>query len=67
MDRMVKRLQKEMEFMQKNADVFRVFLPTNDLRLWHVDFRGAKGTIYDGEAFRLQFVFSQEYVLDVLM
>jgi ubiquitin-protein ligase len=48
MDRMVKRLQKELEFMQKNPDVFRVMLPTNDLRVWHIDFRGAKGTIYEG-------------------
>jgi ubiquitin-conjugating enzyme E2 W len=42
-------------------------LPTNDLRLWHVDFRGAKATVYEGESFRLQFVFSQEYVLRELM
>jgi ubiquitin-protein ligase len=44
---MVKRLQKELEAMQKNADVFRVSLPTNDLRLWYVDFVGAKNTIYE--------------------
>lgn len=62
MDRMVKRLQKELEFMQKNPDVFRVMLPNNDLRVWLVDFRGAKGTVYEGEGYRLQFVFSQEYV-----
>lgn len=62
MDRMVKRLQKELEFMQKNTEVFRVHLPNNDLRLWFVDFVGAKSTVYEGEPYRLQFIFSQEYV-----
>jgi len=26
----------------------KVSLPTNDLTLWHVDFGGAKGTLYEG-------------------
>ena len=43
---MTKRLQKEFESIQKtNADL-KVLLPTNDLTLWHVEFDGAKGTLY---------------------
>ncbi len=58
MERMTKRLQKELEGMHKANDTFRVGLPTNDLRLWYIDFVGAKGTVYEGEPYRLQFVFS---------
>ena len=32
--------------MQKANGEMKVFLPTNDLTLWHVDFPGAKGTLY---------------------
>ena len=45
--RMVKRLNKDLEAITKNyADQFKVNLPTNDIRFWHVDFEGAEGTIY---------------------
>ena len=33
--RMTKRLQKEFEAIQKNAEL-KASLPTNDLKLWHV-------------------------------
>ena len=46
---MVKRLNKDLEAIKKNySDQFNVALPTNDIRLWHVDFKGAEGTIYTG-------------------
>jgi len=44
--RMTKRLQKEFESIQKSSTDMKVILPTNDLTLWHVDFAGAKGTLY---------------------
>ena len=64
--RMTKRLQKEFESIQKiNADL-KVSLPTNDLSLWHVEFQGAKGTLYEGEHFTLQLRFNNDYVLSVI-
>ncbi len=44
--RMTKRLQKEFESIQKTNSDMKVSLPTNDLTLWHVEFQGAKGTLY---------------------
>lgn len=47
---MTKRLQKDLEAMQKNyKEQFQVTLPNNDLKTWHISFKGAKGTLYDGE------------------
>jgi hypothetical protein len=40
----------------------KVSLPTNDLALWHVEFQGAKGTLYEGEQFTLQLRFNNDYV-----
>lgn len=45
---MSKRLQKEYEAIQKNTQDMKVLLPNNDLTLWHVNFNGAKGTLYEG-------------------
>ncbi len=64
---MTKRLQKEFESIQKtNADM-KVSLPTNDLSLWHVEFQGAKGTLYEGEYFTLQLKFNNDYVLIIII
>jgi hypothetical protein len=60
--RMSKRLQKEYESIQKNNQDMKVLLPNNDLALWHVNFQGAKGTLYEGETFTLQLRFSNDYV-----
>ncbi len=60
--RMSKRLQKEYEAIQKNNQEMKVQLPNNDLSLWHVNFLGAKGTLYEGENFTLQLRFNNEYV-----
>jgi ubiquitin-conjugating enzyme E2 W len=56
--RMSKRLQKEFESIQKNSPEMKVLLPNNDLALWHVNFQGAKGTLYEGENFTLQLRFT---------
>ncbi|CAD8185742.1 unnamed protein product [Paramecium octaurelia] len=61
--RMAKRLQKDLEQMQKSyTDQFNVRMPNNDIKHWIVAFEGAKGTLYQGEKFELQFKFSNEYV-----
>ena len=50
---MTKRLQKDLEAIQKNyKDQFEVTLPTNDLKLWYVTFKGAEGTLYEGEKYK---------------
>lgn len=64
--RMSKRLQKEYESIQKNNQEMKVLLPNNDLSLWHVNFLGAKGTLYEGENFTLQLRFNNDYVLTFL-
>ena len=39
--------------MQKNyKDVFTVELVQNDIKLWHVTYKGAEGTIYQNEIFK---------------
>ncbi|CAD8101674.1 unnamed protein product [Paramecium primaurelia] len=61
--RMAKRLQKDLEQMQKSyTDQFNVRMPNNDIKHWIVAFEGAKGTLYQGEKFELQFKFSNDYV-----
>jgi ubiquitin-protein ligase len=41
--------------MQKNyKEQFEVLLPTNDLKLWHISFTGAKGTVFAGEKFKYE-------------
>ena len=51
--RMTKRLQKDLEAMQKNyKDQFVVSLPNNDLKLWYIDFTCGEECIYKGEKFR---------------
>lgn len=40
----------------------KVVLPNNDLTLWHVNFQGAKGTLYEGENFVIQLRFTNDYV-----
>lgn len=59
---MTKRLQKEYESIQKTNSDLKVTLPTNDLSLWHVEFQGANGTLYEGEHFTLQLRFNNDYV-----
>lgn len=50
---MTKRLTKDLESLQKNyKDVFTVTLPNSDLKVWHIEFSGAKGSIYEGENFK---------------
>lgn len=47
-NRMSKRLQKQYEAIQKTNSDMKAHLPNNDLTLWHVNFAGAKNTLYEG-------------------
>lgn len=50
--RMSKRLTKDLESIQKNyKETFTVALPNGDLKLWHISFVGATGSVYAGEKF----------------
>lgn len=45
--RMTKRLQKDLEAMQKNyKDQFIVTLPKNEIKEWNVEFTAAQGTVF---------------------
>lgn len=49
---MAKRLNKDLEQMQKNyVDTFQVQLVNNDIKHWIVSFTAAQGTVYEGEQF----------------
>ncbi len=56
-----KRLQKELEDLEKFKETFTVEVDSNK-PLWKVSFKGAENTIFAGEGFTLQFKFSNEYV-----
>ncbi|EGR30636.1 ubiquitin-conjugating enzyme e2w, putative [Ichthyophthirius multifiliis] len=63
--RMTKRLQKDLEAIQKNyKDQFQVTLPKNDLQIWHIEFTASKETVFADEKFKLQFKFSPEYPIE---
>jgi ubiquitin-conjugating enzyme E2 W len=50
---MAKRLQKDLEQMQKNyVDQFQVQLVNNNIKHWVVAFQGAQGGIYQNEKFQ---------------
>jgi ubiquitin-protein ligase len=57
-----KRLQKELEDLEKYKETFQVKVDDKNLCLWKVTFKGAEGTLYAGEEYSLQFKFSPEYV-----
>lgn len=62
-----RRLQKElMALMREPPPGVRVDgdLAGQNLSLWIVDMEGAKGTLYEGERFQLQFKFSSKYPFD---
>ena len=51
--RMTKRLSKDLEGIQKHyKDTFLVELPTSDMKLWHVTFKGADATVFAGETYK---------------
>ena len=63
-NRCYKRLEKEKEDLEKHYSDSLVFEvdKDNDLK-WYVTFKGAKGSLYEGEEFKLQFKFGPEFVI----
>ncbi|XP_076673941.1 ubiquitin-conjugating enzyme E2 W isoform X2 [Andrena cerasifolii] len=62
-----RRLQKElMSFIREPPPGVRVDadLADQNLTQWIVHMEGAKGTLYEGERFQLQFKFSSKYPFD---
>jgi ubiquitin-protein ligase len=60
-----KRLQKELEDLEKYKDSLKVDLDSKNSTIWKISFKGAEGTLYTGEEYTLQFKFSNEYVIEV--
>jgi ubiquitin-conjugating enzyme E2 W len=59
------RLKKEAEDIQKNyAGVLDLHIKDDSMRVWHIKFTGAEGTVYAGETYTLQFKFNSEYPID---
>mmetsp|Transcript_2811 Transcript_2811/g.2971 ORF Transcript_2811/g.2971 Transcript_2811/m.2971 type:complete len:260 (+) Transcript_2811:39-818(+) len=55
------RIQKELRaFISNPPDNCKVSIGSN-IRVWIVTLKGADGTIYEGEKYRLKFSFSKEY------
>jgi ubiquitin-protein ligase len=57
-----KRLQKELEDLEKYKDQLSVTVDTNNKIVWKIIFKGADNTLYAGEEYTLQFKFSPEFV-----
>jgi len=62
--RCLKRLQKELEDLNKFNDTFKVEVDSKNSSIWRVSFKGAETTLYAGEAYTLQFKFSNDYPID---
>ncbi len=58
-----KRLQKELEDLDKYKDQLTVTVDSNNKTIWKINFKGADNTLYAGEEFTLQFKFSPEFVM----
>ncbi len=59
-----KRLQKELEDLKKFEETLTVEVDEKNSLIWRVSFKGAENTLYAGEAYTLQFKFSNEYVIN---
>jgi len=59
--RCLKRLEKEKEDLLKSHKD-ELTLDVENEKKWFISFKGAKGSIYDGEEYKLQFRFSDNYV-----
>ncbi|KAJ3172685.1 ubiquitin-conjugating enzyme E2 W [Geranomyces variabilis] len=60
-----KRLTKELRDLQANPPAgILIDKADDDLKLWKVVMSGAEGTLYQGEQFKLQFKFSNNYPLE---
>mgnify|MGYP003307702859 CR=1 FL=1 len=55
------RLNKELQDIQTFKE-FKVETDPNDFLIWYISFKGAEGTLFAGEDFKLQFKFPPNYV-----
>ncbi|KYQ92043.1 Rab GTPase [Tieghemostelium lacteum] len=62
--RYAKRLQKELQEIQKSPPHGIMIEEANNLDRWVVQITGTENTLYNGEKFRLQFRFNSEYPLE---
>ncbi|KAL7754085.1 ubiquitin-conjugating enzyme E2 W [Sorochytrium milnesiophthora] len=59
-----KRLQKELADLMRSPPAGVSLVQGDDLQKWIVRIDGAKGSLYDGETFQLQFKFPNDYPID---
>ena len=56
------RLLKEQKVIyEQHQDVLELNVIDEIKRIWHMKFKGAPGTLYDGEVFTLHFRFDDRY------
>ncbi|KAJ3215609.1 hypothetical protein HDU67_000207 [Dinochytrium kinnereticum] len=61
----LKRLTKELRDMQANPPAgISIEKADDNLKLWVIMIHGAAGTIYEGEIYKLQFKFGNNYPLE---
>jgi len=60
----IKRLQKEQQKFEAGAAAEGLRLTVVSQTVWHVDFKGAAGTLYAGEPYKLLIEFGSDYPMD---
>jgi len=60
--RCIKRLQKELEDIQKFEETLKVVVDEKNTQIWKISFFGANDTLFAGESYTLQFTFTNDYV-----
>ena len=62
---LVQRLRREKEDIENNyANMLKLLVKDAEKNIWHIDFEGADGSLYQGEKFTLQFRFTDQYPFD---
>lgn len=59
-----RRLNKELRDLQRSPPQGIILEDVDNLDCWKIKVVGAKGTLYEGETFKLQFRFSKNYPID---
>jgi len=59
-----RRLQKELKDVCSNPPPGIAMENCDSIKRWVLGIQGAKGTLYEGEYFKLQFTFGDEYPID---
>ena len=56
------RLRCELKVLKENNQ-FQVTIDDDNSKIWYISFKGAKGTLYENEDFKLKFEFGDNYVI----